>query len=126
MRSIFLACFFLFFIHLSCVNSSEKILKNYLIGTWRIENPTMQSFIKFKKDGRATYFFNRYSLQLDTLSEHGKWEVSFTRKKTLKDTFMLHIIKKNNIVFKAIILDSIHFLTFEKKIKTRLTRINNE
>ena len=105
------------------INSINEV-KKYLIGTWRIENPNLQSFIQFKKNGDAIYYFNQYSFKLDSLKERGVWEVAFLEKKSLKDTFLITILSKNKITLKSQILDSTHFLIFEEGRKTRFTRIH--
>ena len=104
------------------INSKSEV-KKYLIGTWRIENPNLQSFIQFKKNGEAFYYFNQYSLKLDSLKERGIWEVAFLEKKSIKDTFLITIFSKKKITLKSQILDSTHFLIFEDGRKTRFTRL---
>lgn len=122
LTKVFVLCLILL---CSCdgINSKNEV-KKYLIGTWRIENPNLQSFIQFKKNGDAIYYFNQYSFKLDSLKERGVWEVAFLEKKSLKDTFLITILSKNKITLKSQILDSTHFLIFEEGRKTRFTRIH--
>jgi hypothetical protein len=57
----------------ACVSPKSSQFTNYLVGDWRIENPSMQSFIRFEENGKTTFYLNRYSYKLDSLAEYGDW-----------------------------------------------------
>nr|AOE08482.1 hypothetical protein [uncultured bacterium] len=94
--------FFLF----CCNGSKVRKFQNRLSGDWKIENPTLQSFIRFDERGNVTYFFNSFSYEKDSLAEYGKWKLKEIHVGYSKDTFEIEILKKpTNTIFK-IIFDS--------------------
>lgn len=94
--------FFLF----CCTDSKVKKFQDRLKGDWKIENPTLQSFIRFDARGNVTYFFNSFSYEKDSLAEYGKWKLKEIHTGHSKDTFEIEILKKPaNTNFK-IIFDS--------------------
>lgn len=94
-----------------CRNQKFKKFEDFLIGDWRIENPTLQSFIRFEENGKLTYFMNRYSYQLDSLSQMGKWSLDKIQKGNITDTFTVTIDNQSRkILFHFIAVD-------ENKIK---------
>ena len=90
-----------------CCNNSKVIkFQNRLSGDWKIENPTLQSFIRFDERGNVTYFFNSFSYEKDSMAEYGKWKLKDIHTGYLKDTFEIEVLKKPaNTIFK-IIFDS--------------------
>ena len=105
------------------MNTTKEKIQTYLIGSWRIENPNLQSFIQFNQNGKANYYFNRHSFEKDTLSESGRWEIDIGNNQSLTDTFQIRIFLKNKITFHAVIQDSLRFMTLEKGHTTRFTRL---
>ena len=65
--------FFSFALVTGCINQKENKFKDFLVGDWRIENPELQSFIRFEGNGKTTYFLNQFSYRLDSLAQTGKW-----------------------------------------------------
>jgi len=107
-----------------CMNQKSHQFKNYLIGDWTIENPTLQSFIRFEENGKTTYFMNRYSYQLDSLAETGKWSLDEIRKGKYTDTFMVSIDKQpQKTIFKLIAVDQDKIKVFDEQGQTFFTRI---
>jgi len=107
-----------------CMNQKSRQFKNYLIGDWRIENPTLQSFIRFEENGKTTYFMNRYSYQLDSLAETGKWSLDEIRKGKYTDTFMVSIDKQpQKTIFQLIAVDQDKIKVFDEQGQTFFTRI---
>lgn len=122
-------CFFLLsivFCMTGCLNTKSRDFKNYLIGDWRIENPTIQSFIRFEENGKTTYFFNRFSYKLDTLAEYGKWNFIGIRKGQHIDTFILEIDKQpQKTIFKLLAVEKNRLRVIDERGKTFFTRIKN-
>jgi hypothetical protein len=107
-----------------CMNQKSRQFKNYLIGDWTIENPTLQSFIRFEENGKTTYFMNRYSYQLDSLAETGKWSLDEIRKGKYTDTFMVSIDKQpQKTIFQLIAVDKDKIKVFDEQGQTFFTRI---
>jgi len=107
-----------------CMNQKSHQFKNYLIGDWTIENPTLQSFIRFEENGKTTYFMNRYSYQLDSLAETGKWSLDEIRKGKYTDTFMVSIDKHpQKTIFQLIAVDQDKIKVFDEQGQTFFTRI---
>lgn len=107
-----------------CMNQKSRQFKNYLIGDWTIENPTLQSFIRFEENGKTTYFMNRYSYQLDSLAETGKWSLDEIRKGKYTDTFMVSIDKQpQKTIFQLIAVDQDKIKVFDEQGQTFFTRI---
>ena len=107
-----------------CMNQKSRQFKNYLIGDWTIENPTLQSFIRFEENGKTTYFMNRYSYQLDSLAETGKWSLDEIRKGKYTDTFMVSIDKQpQKTIFQLIAVDKNKIKVFDEQGQTFFTRI---
>lgn len=107
-----------------CMNQKSRQFKNYLIGDWTIENPTLQSFIRFEENGKTTYFMNRYSYQLDSLAETGKWSLDEIRKGKYTDTFMVSIDKQpQKTIFQFIAVDKDKIKVFDEQGQTFFTRI---
>ena len=82
---IFLSVFFIS----GCMNQKENKFKDFLVGEWRIENPVLQSFIRFEENGKTTYYFNQFSYRLDSLAEIGKWKLIEIRRGKEIDTFIV-------------------------------------
>lgn len=107
-----------------CMNQESRQFKNYLIGDWRIENPTLQSVIRFEKSGKTTYFMNQYSYQLDSLAEIGKWSLDEIRKGKYTDTFIVSIDKQpQKTIFQFIAIDQDKIKVIDEQGKTFFTRI---
>jgi hypothetical protein len=107
-----------------CMNQKSRQFKNYLIGDWTIENPTLQSFIRFEENGKTTYFMNRYSYQLDSLAQTGKWSLDEIRKGKYTDTFMVSIDKQpQKTIFQLIAVDKDKIKVFDEQGQTFFTRI---
>ncbi|MDB4267673.1 hypothetical protein N9855_01930 [Flavobacteriaceae bacterium] len=77
----------------SCSNSSSAF-KEFIVGDWQIENPTLQSFIRFNNQGKVTFYFNRFSYEKDSLAEYGKWRLKEIKKGVGIDTFFSRTRKK--------------------------------
>lgn len=106
-----------------CMNQKSRQFKNYLIGDWRIENPTLQSVIRFEKSGKTTYFMNQYSYQLDSLAEIGKWSLDEIRKGKYTDTFIVSIDKQpQKTIFQFIAIDQDKIKVIDEQGKTFFTR----
>jgi hypothetical protein len=89
----------------SCSNSSSAF-KEFIVGDWQIENPTLQSFIRFNNQGKVTFYFNRFSYEKDSLAEYGKWRLKEIKKGVGIDTFLVELEKKpSNTLFKMLIDD---------------------
>lgn len=107
-----------------CMNQKSHQFKNYLIGDWRIENPTLQSVIRFEKSGKTTYFMNQYSYQLDSLAEIGKWSLDEIRKGKYTDTFIVSIDKQpQKTIFQFIAIDQDKIKVIDEQGQTFFTRI---
>lgn len=107
-----------------CMNQKSRQFKNYLIGDWRIENPTLQSVIRFEKSGKTTYFMNQYSYQLDSLAEIGKWSLDEIRKGKYTDTFIVSIDKQpQKTIFQFIAIDQDKIKVIDEQGQTFFTRI---
>ena len=107
-----------------CMNQKSRQFKNYLIGDWRIENPTLQSVIRFEKSGKTTFFMNQYSYQLDSLAEIGKWSLDEIRKGKYTDTFIVSIDKQpQKTIFQFIAIDQDKIKVIDEQGKTFFTRI---
>ena len=107
-----------------CMNQKSRQFKNYLIGDWRIENPTLQSVIRFEKSGKTTYFMNQYSYQLDSLAQIGKWSLDEIRKGKYTDTFIVSIDKQpQKTIFQFIAIDQDKIKVIDEQGQTFFTRI---
>ena len=118
----------LFFLSLilsvKCTNQKSNKFKSYLVGEWRIDNPTLQSFIRFEENGKTTYYFNRYSYQLDSLAQIGKWNLDEIRKGREIDTFIVTIDKQpKKTVFRFLPLDKNRIKVIDERGQTFFTRI---
>ena len=110
-----------------CMNQKSRQFKAYLLGDWRIENPMLQSFIRFEANGKTTYFMNRYSYERDSLAEIGKWNLDEIRKGQYADTFLLTIDKQpQKTVFKIIALDQNKIKVLDDQGHTFFTRIDEK
>ena len=110
-----------------CMNQKKNKFKDFLVGEWRIENPEHQSFIRFERNGKTTYFLNQFSYRLDSLAETGKWELIEIRKGREVDTFIVNIIKKpQNTVFKFIPADKNRIKVIDDIGQTFFTRTKKE
>ena len=120
----FYLVFFCFFLLLKCTYQKSYKFKNYLVGEWRIDNPTLQSFIRFEEDGKTTYYFNRYSYQLDSLAQIGKWSLDEIRKGMKIDTFIVTIDKQpKKTIFQFLPLDNDRIKVIDEGGQTFFTRI---
>lgn len=107
-----------------CMNQKSRQFKNYLIGDWRIENPTLQSVIRFEESGKTTYFMNQYSYQLDSLAQIGKWSLDEIRKGKYTDTFIVSIDKQpQKTIFQFIAIDQDKIKVIDEQGQTFFTRI---
>jgi len=107
-----------------CMNQKSRQFKNYIIGDWRIENPTLQSFIRFEESGKTTYFMNRYSSQLDSLAQIGKWSLDEIRKGRYTDTLIVSIdIQPQKTLFQFIAMDQDKIKVIDDQGQTFFTRI---
>ena len=107
-----------------CMNQKSRQFKNYLIGDWRIENPNLQSVIRFEKSGKTTYFMNQYSYQLDSLAQIGKWSLNEIKKGKYTDTFMVSIDKQpQKTIFQFIVIDQDKIKVIDEQGQTFFTRI---
>ena len=95
----------------------DSSISNYLTGTWRIENPSPQSYISFKPNGEAFYYPNQISLLKDTLVTKGTWNWSYKNRKK-KDTLLLKIEGNNRFLFEIVILgpDKIKAIENQKSV----------
>ena len=87
-------CLVLGFFLFCSTDSKVKKFQHRLTGDWKIENPTLQSFIRFDARGNVTYFFNSFSYEKDSLAEYGKWKLKEIHTGDSKDTFEIEILKK--------------------------------
>ena len=121
--AIFLSVFFT----TGCMNQKENKFKDFLVGEWRIENPILQSFIRFEENGKTTYYFNQFSYRLDSLAEIGKWKLNEIRRGKEIDTFIVKIDKKpQNTVFKFIPIDKDRIKVMDDIEQTFFTRMKKE
>ena len=112
---------------LKCTYQKSYKFKNYLVGEWRIDNPTLQSFIRFEEDGKTTYYFNRYSYQLDSLAQIGKWSLDEIRKGMKIDTFIVTIDKQpKKTIFQFLPLDNDRIKVIDEGGQTFFTRIKKK
>jgi hypothetical protein len=109
------------------MNQKENKFKDFLVGEWRIENPILQSFIRFEENGKTTYYFNQFSYRLDSLAEIGKWKLNEIRRGKEIDTFIVKIDKNpQNTVFKFIPVDKDRIKVMDDIGQTFFTRIKKE
>ena len=109
----------------SCSNSSSAF-KEFIVGDWRIENPTLQSFIRFNNQGKVTFYFNRYSYEKDSLAEYGKWRLKEIKKGVGIDTFLVELEKKpSNTIFKMLIVNENKLKIIDDLGNTLFTRLEN-
>ena len=112
MKKIFVFLLLSIFLH-----ACDSSISDYFTGTWRIENPSPQSFISFKLNGEVFYYPNRVSLLKDTLVTKGTWNWSYKNRKK-KDTLLLKIEGNNRFLFEIVILgpDKIKAIENQKSI----------
>lgn len=109
----------------SCSNSSSAF-KEFIVGDWQIENPTLQSFIRFNNQGKVTFYFNRYSYEKDSLAEYGKWRLKEIKKGVGIDTFLVELEKKpSNTIFKMLIVNENKLKIIDDLGNTLFTRLEN-
>ena len=109
----------------SCSNSSSAF-KEFIVGDWQIENPTLQSFIRFNNQGKVTFYFNRYSYEKDSLAEYGKWRLKEIKKGVGIDTFLVELEKKpSNTIFKMLIVNENKLKIIDDLGYTLFTRLEN-
>ena len=109
----------------SCSNSSSAF-KEFIVGDWQIENPTLQSFIRFNNQGKVTFYFNRFSYEKDSLAEYGKWRLKEIKKGVGIDTFLVELEKKpSNTLFKMLIVNENKLKIFDDLGYTLFTRLEN-
>ena len=107
-----------------CMNQKSRQFKEYLIGEWRIENPILQSFIRFEENGKTTYYLNQFSYRLDSLAETGKWNLDEIRKGIETDTFIVTIDKQpQKTVFQFVPVNKDRIKVIDEKGQTFFTRI---
>ena len=123
MRIINVVCILIFMT--GCVNTTSRQFKNYLLGDWRIENPILQSFIRFEENGNTTFYMNQYSYKLDSLAERGSWSLSEIKNGAVRDTFIIQIDKKpQKTIFQFIPIDQQRIKVIDEKGHTFFTRID--
>ena len=67
---------------------------------------------------------NRYSYQLDSLAQTGKWSLDEIRKGKYTDTFMVSIDKQpQKTIFQLIAVDKDKIKVFDEQGQTFFTRI---
>jgi hypothetical protein len=109
----------------SCSNSSSAF-KEFIVGDWQIENPTLQSFIRFNNQGKVTFYFNRFSYEKDSLAEYGKWRLKEIKKGVGIDTFLVELEKKpSNTIFKMVIVNENKLKVIDDIGYSRFTRLEN-
>ena len=109
----------------SCSNSSSAF-KEFIVGDWQIENPTLQSFIRFNNQGKVTFYFNRFSYDKDSLAEYGKWRLKEIKKGVGIDTFLVELEKKpSNTLFKMLIVNENKLKIIDDLGYTLFTRLEN-
>jgi hypothetical protein len=109
----------------SCSNSSSAF-KEFIVGDWQIENPTLQSFIRFNNQGKVTFYFNRFSYEKDSLAEYGKWRLKEIKKGVGIDTFLVELEKKpSNTLFKMLIVNENKLKIIDDLGYTIFTRLEN-
>lgn len=109
----------------SCSNSSSAF-KEFIVGDWQIENPTLQSFIRFNNQGKVTFYFNRFSYEKDSLAEYGKWRLKEIKKGVSIDTFLVELEKKpSNTLFKMLIVNENKLKIINDLGYTLFTRLEN-
>src|SRR6056300_1014944 len=109
----------------SCSNSSSAF-KEFIVGDWQIENPTLQSFIRFNNQGKVTFYFNRFSYEKDSLAEYGKWRLKEIKKGVGIDTFLVELEKKHsNTLFKMLIVNENKLKIIDDSGYTLFTRLEN-
>ena len=109
----------------SCSNSSSAF-KEFIVGDWQIENPTLQSFIRFNNQGKVTFYFNRFSYEKDSLAEYGKWRLKGIKKGVGIDTFLVELEKKpSNTLFKMLIVNENKLKIIDDLGYTLFTRLEN-
>jgi len=109
----------------SCSNSSSAF-KEFIVGDWQIENPTLQSFIRFNNQGKVTFYFNRFSYEKDSLAEYGKWRLKEIKKGVGIDTFFIELEKKpSNTLFKMLIVNENKLKIIDDLGYTLFTRLEN-
>jgi hypothetical protein len=109
----------------SCSNSSSAF-KEFIVGDWQIENPTLQSFIRFNNQGKVTFYFNRFSYENDSLAEYGKWRLKEIKKGVGIDTFLVELEKKpSNTLFKMLIVNENKLKIIDDLGNTLFTRLEN-
>lgn len=109
----------------SCSNSSSAF-KEFIVGDWQIENPTLQSFIRFNNQGKVTFYFNRFSYEKDSLAEYGKWRLKEIKKGVGIDTFLVELEKKpSNTLFKMLIVNENKLKIIDDSGYTLFTRLEN-
>ena len=109
----------------SCSNSSSTF-KEFIVGDWQIENPTLQSFIRFNNQGKVTFYFNRFSYEKDSLAEYGKWRLKEIKKGVGIDTFLVELEKKpSNTLFKMLIVNENKLKIIDDLGNTLFTRLEN-
>ena len=125
MRIVSILCFLIFMS--ACVSSKSRQFTNYLMGDWRIENPSMQSFIRFEENGKTTFYLNRYSYKLDSLAEYGDWRLKEIKKGVAGDTFVIQIDKRpQQTTFQFIPIDQQRIKVIDERGQTFFTRIENQ
>ena len=107
-----------------CMNQKSRQFKEYLKGDWRIENPILQSFIRFEENGKTTYYLNQFSYRLDSLAETGRWNLDEIRKGIETDTFVVTIDKQpQKTVFQFVPVNKDRIKVIDEKGQTFFTRI---
>lgn len=116
---------FLGFFLWNCEN--PKSFEDRIIGDWQIENPTLQSYIRFDKGGEVTYFFNRFSYEKDSLAEYGRWQLQEILSSGSLDTFAVEIIKKpQNTLFKLVFVSPNKIKVMDSQGTTYFTRVQQK
>ncbi len=113
------------FAFLSC---SERSAVNFqLLGTWRIENPSGQAFVRFQNQGKVVFYANRFRLEHDSLQEYGQWTYKTPQPQSLKDTIRIKITTKKGAMELKFLMESPDRLKqFKQKGSVYYNRMNED
>lgn len=116
---------FLPFILLACQNVNDVHFEQVIVGTWQIENPSVQAFVSFKTDGKVLFYPNRFSFELDSLVEQGQWQLLHPFPKQLYDTFNIGIRTQKGMMELQFLRESSHRLKqLNKQLNIYYNRID--
>ena len=113
---------FIFFLFAIYIHACDSDINNFFLGTWRIENPSLQSFIIFKPNGDALYYANRISYLKYTLVTKGTWDWSYKNQKR-KDTLLLKIKGNDYFLFEILVLGPNKLKAIENQNSVYFSRV---